>query len=433
MKITKICLLFCTIAASSLIVSCENNELKDIKPRYPVQQARSVKRGFSFNSIYQNDILVLSEGCIWAYNWGASTNATTGNLFDVMEMDFCPMGWRGVNADAVRAYVAAHPNTKYLLGTNEPNLTDQANQTPAQTAAQWQQYVDLAKELNLKLISPAMNYGTLAGYSDPIKWLDEFFSLVNPDDIYGIAIHAYMNGGEGMKSFIDRFRKYGKPVWMTEFACDFNPKPSVETQITLMNDICNYMEADPLVERYAWFMLRGGPADVNNALVNNQSPSQLTQLGTLYNALSSQDKNCWYVENQTIEAEKYTSINCAENVGQQGFNAVPKIRITTDAEGGSYDMTNFKPDMWLEYQIDAPGKGTYKFLLRYSVAFDSKMSLTVDGANAKTLSLARSSDTLSSWVTLTEDLQLEKGKHTLRLAITEGSGAINWLKFEIPK
>lgn len=373
---------------------------------------------------------LLSEGCVWGYNWGEGlTNVTIANLFDAFEMDFCPMGWRGVNAERVRNYVAVHPNTKYLLGMNEPNLTNQANRTPVEAAELWQDYVDLSKELNLKLISPAMCHGNLAGYSDPVKWLDEFFALVNPDDIYGIAIHAYMNSASSMKGFIDKFRKYGKPIWLTEFACEFSPVPSENAQIILMNDMCNYMEADPLVERYAWFILRGGPSSVNNALANNQA--QLTLLGNLYNALSSQDKKVWYVENQTIEAEKYSSINSEESVGQGGLKTAPNIRVSTDIYGG-FDMTNFTQDMWLEYQIDAPGKGTYKFSLRYSVAFDSEIELLVNGVKTKTLKLNRSTDTSTSWVTLTEDLYLEKGKHTLRLAMIEGSGAINWLKFDLP-
>lgn len=433
MKITKLHVLL--FVASLMLFACEGNNdinLNDLAPRNPVQQARSTKRGFSFNTISVPDVLMLGNGCVWAYNWGVSANAAIGALFGDLEMDFCPMGWSGLNADAVRAYVAAHPNTKYLLGMNEPNLTDQANMTPAQAAERWQDYVDLSKELNLKLISPALNYGTLTGYNDPIVWLDEFFTLVNPDDIHGIAIHAYMNSGGGMKSFIDRFRKYGKPIWFTELACNFNPRPSVQQQIALMNDICNYMESDLLVERYAWFMLRGGPQDVNNALANNQNPPQLTQLGTLYNALSSQDKNVWYVENQTVEAEKYSSINCAESVGQEGFEAIPAIRITTDV-AGFCDMTGLKEDTWLEYQIDVPATGTYRFQLRYSVALDSEMDLLINGNVQKTLSLTRSADVSTTWVTLEENLPLQKGQHTLRLSVTQGSCAINWLRFAIPE
>jgi hypothetical protein len=295
----------------------------------------------------------------------------------------------------------------------------------------WQQYVDLSKELNLKLISPALNYGTLAGYSDPVKWLDEFFTLVNPNDTYAIAIHCYMPNAVAMKSFIDRFRKYNKPIWMTEFCTWENATEA--NQIMLMTDICNYMESDPMVERYAWFMLRGGPEDVHNALVDKQNPPLLTPLGTLYNALSSQDKNTYYVENQTIEAEKYTNLNCSESVGQTGLKAAPQIRVTTDTQGGNFDATNIKPEMWLEYQIDVPATGTYKFALRYSVALDSKMNLLIDGVNTKTLTLARSTDPITNWVTFTEDLKLKQGKQTLRLEMTQGSCALNWLKFEIPK
>jgi hypothetical protein len=424
------------LAFSLLFVACKNNEnenegLGNLNPRYPVQQARSDKRGFGFNTVYQNDLYMLSEGCSWGYNWGASvTSGSIANLFDDLGMDFCPMGWRGVNANVVRNYVVAHPNTKYLLGINEPNLTDQANQTPAQAAAIWQQYVDLSKELNLKLVSPAMNYGTLAGYGDPVKWLDEFFAIVNPNDIHAIALHAYMPNGAGVKSFIDRFRKYNKAIWLTEFCTWENA--TAANQIALMTDICNYMEADPLVERYAWFMLRGGPENVHNALVTTGNPSQLTEVGILYNALSSQDKNTWYVENQTIEAEKYSSLNCAESIGESGLKASPAIRITTDPQGGNFDATNIKPEMWLEYQIDVPRTGTYQFQLRYSTAIDGEMNLLIDGVVKQTLTLARSTDPQTTWVTLNQDLQLNTGKQTLRLVLTKGSLAVNWLRFVIP-
>lgn len=417
------------ISIAILFAACDDN-LGDLKPRYSVQQNRSDKRGFSFNSISQTDILMMSEGCTWGYNWGASTNNTLGNLFDDLYMDFCPMGWRGVNADVVRSYVAAHPDTKYLLGTNEPNLTDQANQTPAQTAATWQQYVDLSKELNLKLVSPALNYGTLAGYQDPVKWLDEFFTLVNPDDIHAIALHCYMPNASSMKGFIDKFRKYGKPIWLTEFCTWENA--TLDNQKALMIDLVNYMESDPLVERYAWFMLRGGPEDVHNALADKNSPPKLTELGLLYNAISSQDKSAFYVENQVIEAEKYSSLNCVESIGQDGLKAAPSIRFTTDPNGGNFDVTNMKQDMWLEYQIDVPATGTYKFQLRYSNVIDGEMNLQIDGVSTNTLSLLRSTDSSTTWVTLNQDLKLNKGKHTLRLTLTKGSLALNWLKFNIP-
>ncbi len=435
--------LFLSVAAL-MFVTCNDSgsdepDLSNLKPRYPVQQARSVKRGVSFSFTNTNDVLLLSEGCCWAYNWGTSQSSTVGDLFDQLEMDYCPMTWNGVNAPAIRAYVQAHPNTKYLLGFNEPNLTDQANMTPAQAAAKWQEVVDLAKELDLKLLSPAMNYGTLAGYYDPIKWLDEFFNLVNINDIYGIAIHCYMPNASSVKGYIDMFKKYGKPIWMTEF-CAWdglnNANFSEQGQISYMIDIVNYMESDPMVERYAWFIPRGNyPTEkyVYQYLLSKTNPPYLLDLGVLYNAVSSQDKNVWYVENQTIEAEKYSNINCSESVGQSGLKATPTLRFTTDPQGGDLDLNNMKPEMWVEYQIDVPATGTYQFQLRYSTVIASKMDLLINGTKINSLELNRSTNPETTWVTLEQGIKLSKGKQTLRLNMTEGSLAMNWLTFSIPQ
>ena len=131
---------------------------------------KSAKRGVSFNFTNIQDLPLLSPAISWSYNWANDQNSTSALWFDTNAMDFCPMCWNGsYSADKIRQYVQQHPNTKYLLGFNEPNLTDQCNMTPAQAAGPWQEVVALAKELNLKLISPAMNYGTLAGYHDPRK------------------------------------------------------------------------------------------------------------------------------------------------------------------------------------------------------------------------------------------------------------------------
>ena len=206
---------------------------------------RSAKRGVAFNFNYVSDLPLLSPYITWDYNWGNSTNESAALWFDANEIDYCPMCWSGsYDANKIRTFVAAHPNTKYLLAFNEPNLTDQANMTPAQAAALWPPVVALAKELNLKLVSPAMNYGTLSGYSDPIKWLDEFFAQpdVSIDDVDAIAVHSYMASPSAVQSYIERFRKYNKPVWVTEF-CAWDPKPtSAEVQMDYMCAVLHYME-----------------------------------------------------------------------------------------------------------------------------------------------------------------------------------------------
>ena len=131
-------------------------------------QTQSYKRGYGVDqSKFTNQAIAnLAPGAGWYYDWSHSTYLD----FEGANVDFVPMTWNGgYNASQLRQFLSEHPNVKYLLAFNEPNLTDQARMTPAEAAAIWTPVVELAKELNLKLVSPAMNYGTLSGYSDPIK------------------------------------------------------------------------------------------------------------------------------------------------------------------------------------------------------------------------------------------------------------------------
>ena len=41
-------------------------------------------------------------------------------------MHFAPMCWNSYyNANAIRSYIDSHPETRYLLGFNEPNFSAQ--------------------------------------------------------------------------------------------------------------------------------------------------------------------------------------------------------------------------------------------------------------------------------------------------------------------
>ena len=109
---------------------------------------KSTKRGVAFSFQQVTDLPLMSPYISWDYNWGNAPTDNAATWFDANEMDFCPMCWSGsYNADRIRAYVAAHPKTKYLLAFNEPNLTDQANMTPAQAAAVWPPVVALMLSL----------------------------------------------------------------------------------------------------------------------------------------------------------------------------------------------------------------------------------------------------------------------------------------------
>ena len=382
---------------------------------------KSAKRGVAFSFTQVTDLPLMSPYISWDYNWGNTPSNDAAMWFDANEMDFCPMCWNGnYNADAIRAFVAAHPNTKYLLGFNEPNLTDQANMTPSKAAELWPPVVALAKELNLKLVSPAMNYGTLAGYSDPIKWLDEFFSQpgVSINDIDAIAIHCYMSSPSAVQGYIEKFEKYNKPIWMTEF-CAWDPVPgSVTTQMDYMCAVLNYLEANPKVERYAWFMPRmsGKVESVPyNQLLTHDYPAELTELGKMYCWFSPMDKSVWLRANRPILASEYVAV---------ANNAMP-LRPSTDTEvlqqvgGKGLMITNFAAGQQLTYQVCVPENST-EFTLRYCGYSNSICEVLVDGVSQNYIDMPRNGSS-TEWIVAKAPLSISEGKHTVTLKLFSGS------------
>ena len=385
---------------------------------------KSAKRGVSFSFNQITDLPLLSPYISWDYNWGNTPTEDAANWFDANEMDFCPMCWNGnYSADRIRTFVAAHPKTKYLLAFNEPNLTDQANMTPAQAAEIWQPVVALAKELNLKLVSPAMNYGTLSGYSDPIKWLDEFFAQpgVSLDDVDAIAIHCYMSSPSSVKGYVERFEKYNKPIWMTEF-CAWDPVPgSYNTQMDYMCAVLHYFEQNPKVERYAWFMPRmsGKVESVPyNQLLDHNYPAALTELGKLFCNFSPMDTTVW-LRNRWIHAGEYVRV----------ANNLMTLRPSTDEwlkEQSKHDglmITNFAQNQELTYQIYfsdnySNGKG---ISIRYCGYTNCICEVLIDGETQRHISLPRTGNTDEWQEAFCELGYIKNGKHALTLKMISGS------------
>lgn len=396
------------------------NGTADRTAEYITLQKKSPKRGVSFNfgQLPDNDIPLLGPACSWSYNWGSSTSNQAFQLFEQYDMDFCPMAWNANwNENTFRQFKQLHPECEYILAYNEPNLTDQANMVPSKAAEDWPRLVAIAKELNMKLIAPAMNYGTLQGYHDPWKWYDEFFSQpgVSWDDVDGIALHCYMGSAQAMKGFVDGFKKYGKPIWLTEFCNWANNNISADAQIKYLVEALNLLEADDAVFRYAWFIPRGnGDAQCHNSLLMSQKPFGLTDLGNVFVNMSTQDKTLWYKPEQVIPAEHYN-----------GVSGNVHLSPCTDATG-ILQLTDLKKDTRVEYQIELPEDDTYTLELRYNTYYQSPLMVLLDG---KELGILELENTDYNWKNRLVDIPLPAGKHTLALTGTTAFPVtLNWLR-----
>ncbi len=199
--------------------------------------------------------------------------------------------------DNIKNFILNHPEVKYLLVMNEPNLIDQANRTPSQAAGDWLVYEQIKNDFSeegrdIAIVGPAMNWGTMNDYRDPVVWLDAFYqsfrSVAGRDPIIDyLAFHWY---DYGLEKQLDRLQKYGRQIWVTEMA---NWNPQIDTyheQIEQMLEMVAICENRPDVVRYAWFYGRGDFPDENFTYIFNQSFGELSPLGETYVDLPYVDK-----------------------------------------------------------------------------------------------------------------------------------------------
>jgi len=259
----------------------------------PTPAARSAKRGVAYDLATAADLQALSAGVSWWYDWSARPDvALPANAAAQAGMDFVPMLWNAsYDATTVENFIKAS-NVKYLLVLNEPNLVDQADMTPAQAAAAWPGYEAVAAATGAKIVGPAVTWGTMPGYSDPVVWLDAFIAAYQAANggrsprIDYLAFHWYDYGLAGQ---LDRLGKYGKPFWVTEMANwhqgDGNAQiDSSAKQQAQMTEMVNTCESRADVFRYAWFTGRWNN-DTHFTSLLAPASGQLTDLGKHYLAL----------------------------------------------------------------------------------------------------------------------------------------------------
>lgn len=414
---------FVYILLAAILTACTGPNAPDVQPQKQavIGQSKSSKRGVAFNFQLSEDLPLLSPYISWDYNWGNTTSDFSALWFDANEIDYCPMCWNNsYNADKIRAYVAAHPSTKYLLAYNEPNLNDQAHMTPTEAAAQWSSVVALAKELNLKLISPAMNYGTLAGYSDPIKWLDEFFSLIDPNDIYAISVHCYMSSSSALMGYIDRFDKYNKPIWLTEFCAWDGFSGGADAQISYMCSALNALEMSSKVERYAWFIPRyrtDGTAP-HMQLISSKT-GNLTDAGKVYCYFPSFHAYEYLKADRFIHAGEYCATT---STGTQLRPTTDQIAIER-AGGDGLMATSLNQEQGLTYHVYT-SQTTSKIALRYTCFTNTIVEMRLDGQSINYVSLNRTG-AMDAWTQVESDVPMDVGQHELEIIIVSGNTLIS--------
>ena len=260
--------------------------------------AKSPKRGLAYDIPNASDLSALSPGVSWWYNYTtAPSSGIPGNYVSTYGMDYYPMLWNGsFNKANVEAFIYAHPEIKYILVLNEPNVSGQATCgaqgapycAPADAAALWPQYEAIAEDTGVQIVGPQITFGTDPNYGNPETWMDAFYKAYESANggrqprLDYIGFHWYDYGLDGE---LTSLAKYNKPIWVTEFANwhSQNDGAQIDTlakQEAQMTSMVNDLEGRGDVFRYSWFTGRVSPDPHFDSLL--AGTGVLTALGQQY-------------------------------------------------------------------------------------------------------------------------------------------------------
>ncbi|MFJ4437607.1 sigma-70 family RNA polymerase sigma factor [Streptomyces sp. NPDC088923] len=207
-----------------------------------------------------------ASGARWYYTWSASPRG----IVDSGAPGFVPMIWGERNTDDA-TLATARANGPYLLGFNEPDMGGQANLSVERALDLWPELMAHGKILG----SPAVAYGG----DTPGGWLDRFMTGARERGyrVDFVAVHWY--GGDfrteaavqQLRTYLEAVhRRYGKPVWLTEFALtDFSRGvrfPSPADQAAFLTAATKMLDTLPWLQRYAWFGLPSAAGEANTGL-----------------------------------------------------------------------------------------------------------------------------------------------------------------------
>lgn len=264
-------------------------------PTYPpLSRLPANKRGVGARLVTREPYpLRLLNKVSWWYNWGTHPNLIPAGQFG---QEFVPMLWGKWGADGLDAAMAKLKQEghapKAIMGYNEPNVPGQANLSPSVAADAWPALEAVAKKHGLRLGSPCPAPGNWP--IDPYKWMDQWiaaYKAKNRRDPHFdfTCTHFYGCKLEWLKGHLAKLKKYGKPIWLTEFACPAGPvakSPATAAgQAAFLKEAMAYLDSDSSVERYAYFTLttKGNRWLGDSAGLYDPDTRALTPAGQVYN------------------------------------------------------------------------------------------------------------------------------------------------------
>ncbi len=258
-------------------------------------------------------------GIGWYYNWG--TSKSSGSQYEGIE--YVPMIWGGGSMNSSNLNEAKNVDSKYVLGFNEPDLSNQANMSVSTAINYWPQLMDIGKKLG----SPATSTwpSTNSWFKNFMKQIDSNSSL----DVDFITIHCYPDNWAGssmaewfLTDVVDAaYEAYHKPIWITEFSTVGNDVYATGGNGTkeFWETVMPGLDEREYVERYAAFGFNSDKYGLWNYYTGT-----LTAGGEVYASLGNPDSYSALESSSDNSASSNASVSGTSNASA---SKVSKIKI----------------------------------------------------------------------------------------------------------
>jgi hypothetical protein len=281
-------------------------------------------------------------GATWCYNWGSGIPSDLPS-----GVEFVPMWWGYYGAtqsqDTAAAQSLAAAGLTRLLTYNEPDHTDQSNLSVSSALQGFSQAGNACTTAGLtECISPA-------AADDLDSWMTSFMAGVSSQNLRcdAVAVHAYQSTGSSFLSYIDSVHnRYGKPLWITEFAPTDWASPTtigVDDCVNYINTVIPGLESRSYVERYSWYCgTMPGTSVLGTAALFN-SDGTLTEVGDRYRSPGAAFTPAGYIWRLVNRADgkaldNYGNTTNGSAVNQYDPGSSPNQRWYITASGSHFKL-----------------------------------------------------------------------------------------------
>jgi hypothetical protein len=193
-----------------------------------------------------------------------------------------------------------------------------------------------------------------------------------------------------------------------------------------MSQCLGYLESDPHVAGYAWFIPRGAADELTYpyyALLTKRQPISLTYLGNLYVNYSSFDKTTYYSPEEVIPAESFRDCNASATATESGWEPYVQLLPTTDVTG-VLEVADMFGNQWVECGLNSPDGAERALWVRYTTPTDAILTFTL-GDQIVRHNFPATGDGI--WRTERVYITPAKGESVMRVGVMAGRININWL------